>query len=526
MPIQACTRPPVVCVPPFLQGQGAAPPPLSYVAEPPRRFDDLPPPLECAPKGMIATGQLYNPYTGTTIETYENDMPPPNRTPGLYKSNNMLGQKLFVAQGKPRQRFGARHEGLAPAPDVALGGPSVRARQEQHVREQAWGTRDVLQANDTEGPQPGNYVGLVPRHRHLPAAPPTNRGEYAQRLSAPEYKQPSVALPSKQFNRNDKKQKLATYRPVQTASVEAVPWLPVTSDISDTNRSDIAQGYIIPGESLDPLPSHQKAQASDKRFERAQEYTAAKETNVELTQQAEVLAPRKATRFNTHVGQIAAPTRATEGLGGMQGAPKKQAPRFAWRTGTLKHIIDLGAPSLTDAQVRETLRVARVKNPFRKHEAVYDLQGVQAALTQRAPRAPKSAPRAAVVDNDTLPAPHAQEGRQNTRNLADRAQTGPARQQDGVLVAPTVRGQVTSFRKHHVSREFVPTGEAHVPKSNRVVVQVQDRPSMAELMPTRKQMPIFSANFSAPALLTQHHRKAARVRELHPDEEEGGEEKC
>jgi hypothetical protein len=142
-------------------------------------------------ESKIAVGQMYNPYTQTWEETYENQLPPPNTNKGVMTKKQLqkINPKLLWANGgynhhnPPPRRVEQSSQDMRPV-EVHGGrspfGPQLM-QQEVVARLKEYVARDIFNNRNGETPveislhgeQPAGYVGKVPRFRPRPFLPAT-----------------------------------------------------------------------------------------------------------------------------------------------------------------------------------------------------------------------------------------------------------------------------------------------------------------------------------------------------------------
>jgi len=141
-------------------------------------------------ENMVSTGIMTNPWTGSTFETFEKQLPPPTTSKyvidkdQLKRTNPIL---VWLNGGiDPNAPLPSKREVCQdiPGPD---GGPNVWGTQlyaeqigqriKQTVESQVWNNRNGIYSTETSFPkeQPAGYVGLQPVLRAIPYLPPTQR---------------------------------------------------------------------------------------------------------------------------------------------------------------------------------------------------------------------------------------------------------------------------------------------------------------------------------------------------------------
>ena len=169
-------------------------------------------------QAMVATGSLINTYTGEVASTFEDAMPPPDRTPGDSRRERKTSHlRLLAAEGNPRTtRRKREQENPLPAGDAGRAGLSASVRigadvnkekAERHVRDAYFNRTDMAPTEAQQTRNPFAFDGYNNRLRIQPFLPVT------QELDAKQWTPNATLLPGSALPRRAATRLRADARP-------------------------------------------------------------------------------------------------------------------------------------------------------------------------------------------------------------------------------------------------------------------------------------------------------------------------
>jgi len=221
-------------------------------------------------QNLISTGILHNSYTGEAYETFENQLPPPNTTKGQlceFQLQHINPRLLHLSGGynhhnPPPRKIELNSETFNPVDIKGGSNPwgsqlysaQVRDDIETRVSRDIYNNRngDYAVEPSMNGDKPQGYIGFVPRNQFRPYLPPTQELNLQGRMQIPENINPDLRKREEYTGEvySRKAHVLVTDRammPNQLINgVQAIAQIPIATELHDTQRTTVVQGYITP----------------------------------------------------------------------------------------------------------------------------------------------------------------------------------------------------------------------------------------------------------------------------------------